>query len=191
MGLVRFFRATRLSWFAVSARFFCVRVKILLVKDRVCIDPRRLNLLLPDDARTIPDVNSILATLQGFKIITEIDLKKSFNQFPIAEEDRIKTTFTWRGKKYMFCGSPFGLKPLSQIFQGVIEQILHGVRDFSVPFIDNIYVYTTTDIHDHITQVNTVLSLLNTWNLRVNIDKCHFGYTSIIVLGHVLSGDSK
>ena len=158
---------------------------------RVCIDPRKLNELLPSDPRPIPNVQAVHERLKGFKYITEIDLTKSFNQFPIKLQDRIKTTFTWKGKKHMFCGAPFGLKPLSQIFQGVIEQILHEKRDFATPFIDNIYVHTNTTIEDHADQVIQVLTVLNQWKLRINRSKCFFGYTTVNVLGHLLSGDSK
>lgn len=91
----------------------------------------------------------------------------------------------------MFKGAPFGLKPLSQIFQGVIEQILSGVRGFATPFIDNIYIHTNTSFEDHIDQVCQVLKILNKWNLRINQSKCFFGYTAVNVLGHLLSGDSR
>ena len=117
---------------------------------RICIDPRLLNDLLPDDPRSIPTVDAIHQRIYGFDHITEIDLAKSFNQFTVAERDRIKTTFTWRNFKRMFRGSPFGLKTLSQLFQSVIEQIFHDHTDVTTPFIDNIYVHTKSTIQDHI-----------------------------------------
>ena len=158
---------------------------------RVCIDPRHINNLLSDDPRPLPNVGSVHRTLAGFTHITEIDLTKSFNQFRIHPDSQVKTTFTWRGKKRMFQGAPFGLKPLSQIFQGVIEQILQHSRDFATPFIDNIYVHTSGSLQDHIDAVKKVLQLLNDNNLRINMDKCFFGYTAVNVLGHVLSGTTK
>ena len=158
---------------------------------RVCIDPRKINALLASDPRSLPDVRDIHKKLQGFKYITEIDLRKGFNQFTIAEEDQVKTTFTWKGRKRMFRGAPFGLKPLSQVFQGVIEQILHEVRDFATPFIDNIYVHTNTTMEDHADQVSQILQILNKWNLRINRTKCFFGYTAVNVLGHLVSGNTK
>ena len=158
---------------------------------RICIDPRKLNLLLADDPRPIPDVSEIHQRLQGFKFITELDLAKGFNQILIAEADRIKTTFTWQGQKWMFKGAPFGLKPLSQLFQSIVEQILESVREFATPFIDNIYVHTDGTMEEHIKQVNEVIQLLTDSCLRLNLDKCHFGYTAVNVLGHLLSGDSK
>lgn len=158
---------------------------------RICIDPRRLNNLLADDPRPLPDVSDIHQRLQGFKFISEIDLQKGFNQFLIFDTDQVKTTFTWQGQKWMFRGAPFGLKPLSQMFQSVIEQILSEVREFSTPFIDNVYIHTNTTIEDHIAQVNRVLAIFNKWHLRLNLDKCNFGYKAVNVLGHLLSGDSK
>ena len=158
---------------------------------RICIDPRQLNDLLPDDPRSIPTVDAIHQRIYGFDHITEIDLAKSFNQFTVAERDRIKTTFTWRNFKRMFRGSPFGLKTLSQLFQSVIEQIFHDHTDVTTPFIDNIYVHTKGTIQDHIIAVKKVLALLNRYKLRINIKKCFFGYKAVLVLGHVLSSTTK
>ena len=157
---------------------------------RICIDPRRLNIHLPSDPRPIPDVAAILQSLSGFSFVSELDLTKSFNQFLIAEEDRIKTTFTWKGRRYMFQGAPFGLKPLSQLFQSVIAEILYPHRSFCVSFIDNIYVRTVGSMDDHINHVQIVIRVLNRWQLRLNSSKCHFGYTALVVLGHVLTPDS-
>jgi hypothetical protein len=44
---------------------------------------------------------------------------------------------------------------------------------------------------DHAQHVRRAISLLNKWNLKLNIDKSHFGYTRMRLLGHVLSGDSR
>jgi hypothetical protein len=157
---------------------------------RVCIDPRLLNNLLPDDPRPIPNVDNIHQRIKGFKYISELDLTKSFNQIRVNLEDQLKTTFTWKGKRRMFAGAPFGLKPLSQLFQALIEQILDGTQEFAISFIDNIYVYSN-DMEEHAKQVNHVVGLLNKFDLRLNLDKCFFGYTAINVLGHVLTGQTK
>lgn len=138
-----------------------------------------------------PCPTGVYRTLSGFTHITEIDLTKSFNQFKIHPDSQVKTTFTWKGHKRMFQGAPFGLKPLSHIFQSVIEQILHDSRAFATPFIDNIYVHTSGSLQDHIDAVKKVLQLLNDNNLRINMEKCFFGYTAVNVLGHVISGSTK
>lgn len=162
-------------------------------KPRTCIGPRPINRLLPKDPRSIPNVADVLRRLYGFKYISEIDLTKRFNQSPVNPADRHKLTFTWMGKKRMFCGAPFGLSPLSPIFQGSMEQILHHAADFSVVFIDNIYGFTVgdCDMAQHGAQVIDVLQTLTQSNLRVNADKCLFGYNAIVALGHVVSSDSR
>lgn len=159
---------------------------------RICIDPRKINALLPSDPRPIPSVDAVINSLQGFEYISEIDLTKSFNQIEIAEADRIKTTFTWNGTRWMFRGCPFGLKPLSQLFQNIIEQVIYDLRSFSTSFIDNIYVQTrTSDFNDHILQTCQLISRLTAFGLRINPDKSHWAYFKIVALGHVVSKDSR
>ena len=81
---------------------------------RVCLDPRRLNVvLLNGDSFPIPIVTEIIDTLAGAFIYSSLDLKCSFNQFTIQAQDRPKLAFTWRGVQYMFVGAPFGLTHLS------------------------------------------------------------------------------
>jgi hypothetical protein len=160
-------------------------------KPRVCIDPRRINAMLAKDPRSIPAVADVLRRLQGFRYISEFDLRKSYNQFAINERDRVKTTFTWRGARLMFLGAPFGLSPMSTIFQATMDQILYNMQDFAIAFIDNVYVFTRTHLQDHIHQCTSVLQALTDNNLRVNVDKCHFGYNAIVALGHVVSSDSR
>ena len=64
-------------------------------------------------------------------------------------------------------------------------------RAFSVPFIDNIFIFTTTTMDDHISHVMQVIKLLNKYNLRMNVKKCHLGYSACVVLGHVLTGTTR
>jgi hypothetical protein len=160
-------------------------------KPRVCIDPRAINRVLPKDPRPTPVVADVLRRLQGFYCISEFDLRKSYNQFSIRPEDRPKLAFTWRGRKYMFCGAPFGLSPMSMIFQATMEQILYDMQDFAIVFIDNVYVFTKGSVQDHIGHCSRVLQALTDNQLRVNAAKCHFGYQSIVALGHVISADSR
>jgi len=157
---------------------------------RTCLDPRHINSSLASDPRPIPLASDIFTKIQGFKYISELDLAKSFNQILINPTDRIKTTFTWKHHRYMFVSCPFGLKPLSQLFQSIMRNILYDCPDFSAIFIDNIYVFSMT-LEDHIQHVSKILRLLNKFHLRVNRDKCHFGYIACVVLGTVITSSAR
>ena len=90
---------------------------------RICIDPRPLNLLIPEISFPLPLIRDIFESMKGCQIFTRIDLKGGFNQFVINPECREYTTFTWKGKQYQFQGAPFGFKHLPAMFQKVISDL--------------------------------------------------------------------
>ena len=102
----------------------------------------------------------------------------------------MKTTFSWQGRRFCFRGAPYGLRHLSQVFQSTMEQILATCSDFVAVYIDDCLVWSA-DPEQHAKHLSAVLSCLNKWNLRLNVEKCHWGFTRVAVLGHVLTGDTK
>ena len=84
---------------------------------RVCLDPRPLNALLPDDNFPVPLIADIMNFAGGNAIYSTIDLRQAYHRLPIHERDQRLTAFMHGGKQYMFKKAPFGLKPLSSIFQ--------------------------------------------------------------------------
>ena len=60
----------------------------------------------------------ISCSLQEAKrYLSTVDLRQAYHRLPIHEEDRPLTAFTHNGVQYMFKKAPFGLKPLSSLFQ--------------------------------------------------------------------------
>lgn len=156
---------------------------------RVCIDPRPINLVIEDDERAVPNIESIFSRLEHFEVASELDLKNGYNQFLIAEQDRHKSAFTWKGKRRHFVGAPFGFKHLTSHFQSVMQLIFED-EDFVVVFVDNIIVFSKHKA-DHAAHLKRAISLLNKYNLKLGIPKCHIGYTRLRMLGHVLSGHTR
>ena len=56
--------------------------------------------------------------------------------------------------------------------------------------MDDIIVFSNT-LNDHVLHVRNVIGKLNQHGLRLNTEKCHFGYTRVLLLGHMLSGDTR
>ena len=71
-----------------------------------------------------------------------------------------------------------------------IEIVLDGCEDFACIFIDDIVIFSKS-LEDHIEHVRTVLRKLTDANLRLNFAKCHFGCTTALVLGHLVSGRGR
>lgn len=156
---------------------------------RVCLDPRQLNLHLPDDNFPLPLVSDIMNKIAGHAVFSTLDLRQAYHRLPVNEEDRAYTTFSHRGQQYMFQGAPFGLKHISSLFQRGMSRIL-GDLPFVGIFIDDIVVYSDS-IEEHKLHLRTVINRLTQARLILNPDKCHFFCTKIALLGHIIDVNGK
>lgn len=155
---------------------------------RPCLDVRALNaLLLVDTPNNLPNIDVLTRELAGFALLSEIDLAKGYHQLLVAPADRVKTTFSWRGKRYMFRGAPFGIKHLPSFFQMVISTCLAETETFTKVYLDNIYVHSSTQ-EDHVAHLKVVIQRLTDANLRIKRAKSHFGFIRGSVLGHLVGG---
>ena len=111
---------------------------------RICQDLRGLNLLLKDDTAGIPRIQDLFDRLKGFKVASALDLFESYHQFALATKDQEKTAFSWGGAQYCFQGAPFGIKTLTAHFQHVITSCLQECAAFTVIFVDNILVFSSS-----------------------------------------------
>lgn len=152
---------------------------------RVCLDPRPLNKLFPAIPYPLPLIKELLESLTGSVVFSRIDLRASFHQFQLKEEDQVKTTFTWRGTQYCFVGAPFGLKHVSSIFQIVMHAIF-GSWSFVRVFIDDIVIHSPT-FASHRQHLLLVFLELRKFHLRVNPQKCELGRDKLGLLGYTVS----
>lgn len=156
---------------------------------RVCVDTRAINAILPDDNYPIPRISDLFEKLRGFKVASSLDLRESYTQLLVKEQDQHKLTFTWNSVRYSWQGSPYGLKFLTAHFQRVMTSILSKCLPFVIIFVDDVVVFSDS-LDEHILHLNSVLSCLNAVSLRLNLDKCRFGFTQLPILGHIISGDA-
>ncbi|SAM04409.1 hypothetical protein [Absidia glauca] len=152
---------------------------------RPCLDPRHINKHLPDDVYPLPLIKDIFESMHGATVFTTLDLKSAFHRFMIHPDDQHKTTFTHKGRQYMFQGAPFGLKPLSAKFQRVMHAIFNGLP-YVQTFIDDVVVYSP-DLQTHTTHVITAIQRLTDANLILNPKKCHWAQTAVYLLGFCIS----
>ena len=156
---------------------------------RVCLDPRPLNKEIPDDNYPIPLISEILGKLSGNSIFSMIDLSQAYHRLPINEADQPLTAFMHNNKQYMFKRAPFGLKPLSSIFQRGMSRIL-GDLPFVLNFIDDIVIFSKNR-EEHAEHVRTVIARLTAARLIINLEKCFFFHTQISLLGFVVGLHGK
>jgi hypothetical protein len=154
---------------------------------RPCLDPRHINKHLQDDIFPLPLIKDIFESMHGAAVFTTLDLKSAFHRFQIHPEDQHKTTFTNKGRQYMFQGAPFGLKTLSAKFQRVMNEVFKGLQ-YVHTFIDDVVVFSE-DMESHTKHVANAIQKLTEVNLILNPKKCHWAQTAVYLLGFCVSKD--
>ena len=78
-------------------------------------DYRKLNKVLIGNS--YPNINDILASIQGTSVFSVLDLKSGYYQLPARPEDRCKTAFVCHRGLFEFNVLPFGLSNAPSAFQ--------------------------------------------------------------------------
>ncbi|GJY00793.1 putative reverse transcriptase domain-containing protein [Tanacetum coccineum] len=76
---------------------------------RMCIDYHELNKLTVKNRYPLPRIDDLFDQLQGSSVYSKIDLRSSYHQLRVREEDIPKTAFRTHYGNYEFQVMPFGL----------------------------------------------------------------------------------
>ncbi|GBG72360.1 hypothetical protein CBR_g11938, partial [Chara braunii] len=156
---------------------------------RMCIDYRGLNAITVKNAKPLRRIDDLLDRVQGCRYFTKIDLKSGYHQIAVRSEDQHKTAFQTRYGLYEFVVMPLGLCNAPDTFQHAMNRIFHDYLDkFIVVYLDDILIFSRT-VEEHAEHLKIVLGLLRQHQYKVNLDKCEFGRTKIMYLGHEISAD--
>lgn len=156
-------------------------------KARFCVDYRKLNAATIPDEFPIPRQSEILAALSGAQVMSGLDALSGFTQLGLAEEDIEKTAFRTHRGLFQFKRLPFGLRNGPSAFQRVMQSILAPyLWLFCLVYIDDIVVYSKS-YEEHIDHLDKVLEAVENAGITLSPSKCHFFYSSIILLGHKVS----
>ncbi|GBG83946.1 hypothetical protein CBR_g37818 [Chara braunii] len=90
---------------------------------------------------------------------------------------------------YEFVVMPFGLCNVSGTFQHAMNRIFHDYSDkFVIVYLDDILIFSKT-VEEHVAHLDKVLSLLRRHKFKINGEKCEFGRTRVLFLGHEISAE--
>ena len=107
-------------------------------------------------------------------MFSKIDLRSSYHQVRIKEEDITKTTFRTRYGNYEFVVLPFQLTNALATFMSFMNNIFHQYLDkFVLIFIDDILIYFRT-VEEHKEHLQIVLQVLREHQLYAKYSKCDF-----------------
>ena len=169
---------------------FASPVLLVLKKDgswRFCVDYRKLNDITVKNRFPMPLIDEILDELARTTYFTKLDMRPSYHQVRMKQEDEFKTAFKTHQGHYQFKVMPFVLTNAPATFQCIMNEILAPfLRKFVMVFLDDILIYSL-DFETHIHHLTLVLDKLRENQLFMKASKCSFAQTKLEYLGHIIS----
>ena len=152
---------------------------------RMCVDYRKLNNVTTNNPYPLPNIDELIANIGPSKFISTLDLTKGYYQVPVNPKHCEKMAFVTPYGKYEFITMPFGLISTPSTFQRLMDEILSGLHEFAVAYLDDILIHSQT-WEQHLEHLNTVFEKLREAGLTVKERKCTFGSGSCEFLGHAV-----
>ncbi|PKI53834.1 hypothetical protein CRG98_025775 [Punica granatum] len=94
---------------------------------RVCVDYRDLNKASPKDNFPLPHIDVLVDNTARHTQFSFMDGFSGYNQIRMAEEGKIKTTFTTMWGTFCYRVMPFGLKNAGATYQRAMVTLLHDM----------------------------------------------------------------
>ncbi|XP_056150236.1 uncharacterized protein K02A2.6-like, partial [Lampris incognitus] len=152
---------------------------------RICGDYKvTINPWLNVEQYPLPKTQDLFAKLAGGQQFTKLDLSQAYQQVLLEDNSRRYLTINTHRGLYHYNRLPYGVASAPAIFQKIMDQVLQGMEGV-ICYLDDILI-TGKDTERHLTNLEDVLSRLETYNLRVKREKCAFMQNSVSYLGHVI-----
>ncbi|GJV28512.1 putative reverse transcriptase domain-containing protein [Tanacetum coccineum] len=114
------------------------------------------------------------------------DLRLSYHQLWVREEDIPKTAFRTYYGHYEFQVMPFGLTNVPTVFMDLMNRVCKPYLDkFMIVFINDILIYSKNK-KEHEEHLKAILELLKKEELYAKLSKCEFWLPNVEFLGHVI-----
>lgn len=152
---------------------------------RLCIDFRKLNEQTKKIVYPLPNIEDCLETLSGKRYFSQLDMASGF--WPMENNSKQLTAFRTEDGLYQFTRMPFGLTNAPASFQRMINALFAGLIGLNLQvFIDDVCIATET-WEEHLSIQSKVFKTISDANLTLKGEKCLFGASKIIFLGHEIS----
>jgi hypothetical protein len=152
---------------------------------RICMDfSTGLNAALELDRHPLPRPEDLWNKMQGICIFTQIDLKDAYLQIELDEGSKELVGINTHRGIFQCQRLPFGVKSAPGIFQKLMDQLTSGLGNTAV-YLDDIIV-ASPNVKSHIQSLKSLFSRINSYGLRVRLDKCHFFQTKLKFLGQIV-----
>ncbi|GFW37957.1 retrovirus-related Pol polyprotein from transposon 17.6 [Trichonephila clavipes] len=148
-----------------------ILVEIAGKEPRPCIDYRKLNGIIRTEYFPLPNIEERVEKVSAAKFITVFDLSKGYWQIPLSKTAQRYAAFCTSFGTYRPLRMSFGLKNAPYFFSKLMAELLNGLEDFVVPYLDDIAIFSDT-WESHIKHMETVLQRIKRAKLTIKPSKC-------------------
>ncbi|MBW0500299.1 hypothetical protein O181_040014 [Austropuccinia psidii MF-1] len=158
-------------------------------KSRMVEDFRALNNYTIPERYPIPRIHETLTQLSQAKLIKSMDSLKGFQQHFLTDNAKKLLRIIVHWGIYEYLRMPFGIKDAPFHYQRMLNTIFP--EEVSEAWLI-IYIYdiiVCSEIWEsQLTKLERVLHKIVQVNMKITLKKCHFEYSKLKALGHVVSG---
>ena len=156
-------------------------------KWRVCIDFSDLNKACPKDPFPLPHIDQMVDATAGFELLSFMDAFSGYNQILMHPNDQEKTAFVTERGIYCYKVMPFGLKNAGSTYQRLVNKMFADLLGKTMEvYIDDMLVKSERE-QDHIKHLEQAFTVLRTYGMKLNPEKCFFGVSAGKFLGFMVT----
>nr|GFA46638.1 putative reverse transcriptase domain-containing protein [Tanacetum cinerariifolium] len=158
------------------------------LSDKGIIRPnyQELNNLTVKNRYPLPRIDNLFDQLYGSSVYSKINLRSSYHQLRVREEDIPKTAFRTCYGHYEYQVMPFGLTNAPAVFMDLMNRVCKPYLDkFVIVFIDDILIYSKNK-KEHEEHFTAILKFLKKEELYAKFSKCEFWIPKVQFLCHVI-----
>ncbi|GFX39205.1 retrovirus-related Pol polyprotein from transposon 412 [Trichonephila clavipes] len=109
---------------------------------RPCVDYRRLNEITRAEFFPLPNMEEIVEKVSAAPYVTVMDLSKNYFQIPLTPRAQRYAAFVTPFGTYIPKKMMFGLVCAPYYFCKLMAQVLEGLEQFALPYIDDIAIFS-------------------------------------------------
>nr|CAD2180707.1 unnamed protein product [Meloidogyne enterolobii] len=157
---------------------------------RPCLDFRKLNEITVPDHYPLPRLEVIMEKVGNCNFYSSLDLASGYLQIKLTDNASRKCGVITEDKIYQMTHMPFGLKNATSVFCRAMTNVLSGLEDSVISYVDDILIFTKSpDFSEHIDVLRKVFERFRHFNLKLKPQKCIFGSNKMHFLGHILDAN--
>ncbi|GFX10581.1 retrovirus-related Pol polyprotein from transposon 297 [Trichonephila clavipes] len=121
-----------------------ILVEVAGKEPRPYIDYRKLNGIIRTEYFPLSNIEERVEKVSAAKFITVLDLSKGYWQIPLSKTAQRYAAFCTSFGTYRPLRMSFGLKNAPYFFSKLMAELLNGLEDFVVPYLDDIAIFSDT-----------------------------------------------